>query len=99
MEVAQAVDKKVKLKDVTLEKVEENEDGSIDYDYMLEINYYDEESEEIIEKAGELTITNDDGWQIIRDWEKITKFEKEAMRKYLEEQSKGNGSKNDETDE
>jgi hypothetical protein len=78
--VAIASNKKVKLETISLEKVEENEDGTIDYNYTLEIDYYDDQSSEIVEKEGQLTIlVNDDELKITRDWEKITQFEEEVL--------------------
>ncbi|WP_054751962.1 hypothetical protein [Piscibacillus salipiscarius] len=49
-QIAQALGKKVKLQDISLEKVKENEDGSINYDYTMKIKYYDDESENIVKK-------------------------------------------------
>jgi ribosomal protein L20A (L18A) len=78
--VAIAANKKVKLETISLEKVEDNEDGSINYNYTLEIDYYDDQSSEIIEKEGQLTIlVNDDELKITRDWEKMTQFEEEVL--------------------
>jgi hypothetical protein len=71
--------KKVELQDVILEKVEENDDGSVDYNYTLEINYYDDHASDIVKKDGQMTIQHDGQYKITRDWEKPTEFEKEAF--------------------
>lgn len=75
-ELAKKTNKKIEVYVISLENKKENEDGTIDYDYTLKLKLSDEESSEIIEVDGQLSIANDDGPVITRDWENKRVFEK-----------------------
>ncbi|WP_316572052.1 hypothetical protein [Neobacillus sp. YIM B06451] len=61
--------KTIELEDVFLEKEKEMDDGSIDYKYTLKLKVSDEQSSEVIEKKGQLTVLNAGDLLITRDWE------------------------------
>ncbi|MFD1039836.1 hypothetical protein ACFQ3N_15730 [Virgibacillus byunsanensis] len=77
--IAKNIGKSVELEGVRLEKEQENDNGSIDYTYTLKLKYYDDHSSVVVAKKGELTIKNNDGLKITRDWEKPTEFEQYAI--------------------
>ncbi|MDX8367932.1 hypothetical protein [Cytobacillus sp. IB215665] len=64
--VAKKLNKSIELVDVILEKYEENENSSIDYNYTLTLKIG---ADEIIEIDGQLTISNDNGLKITRDFD------------------------------
>ncbi|MFJ8260640.1 hypothetical protein ACIQ4I_01585 [Rummeliibacillus sp. NPDC094406] len=66
-EISKTSNKSIQLENVKLKKSKENKDGSIDYNYTMKLKFYDDESSEVIEKNGQLTV---DGLKITRDWEK-----------------------------
>ncbi|KAB2338411.1 hypothetical protein F7731_02290 [Cytobacillus depressus] len=68
-DIAKKTNKSIELNDVILEKGKENEDGTIDYNYTLKLKFYDDHSNDVIEKKGQLTI---EGLKITRDWEERT---------------------------
>lgn len=72
--VAKEQDKSIELQEVLLEKEKENDDGTIDYYYTLKLKFYDGQSSEIVIKKGELTISNEDGLKITRDWDRKIKI-------------------------
>lgn len=72
--VAREQNKSIKLEDVLLEKEKENDDGTIDYYYTLKLKFDDGQSYEIVNKKGELTISNEDGLKITRDWDRKIKI-------------------------
>jgi hypothetical protein len=72
---ANKTNKSIELEDVILEKEEENKVGTIDYNYTLKLKISDEQSSETFEKKGQLTISNDGGLKITRDWEENVKIE------------------------
>ena len=65
-EISKNANKSMKLENVKLKKTKENKDGTIDYNYTLKLKFYDNQSSEVIEKNGQLTV---DGLKITRDWE------------------------------
>ncbi len=70
------------LQDVILEKTEENEDGSVDYDYTVSVKYYDDSFSELVETKGQMTIQHDgEDYKITRDWENPNQFVQEAILK------------------
>lgn len=73
---AKSLNKSIVIEDVIFEEVNENEDGTFDCDITLKIKLYDKKSSEIIEKKGQLTISNksNDGLKISRDWEERIKI-------------------------
>ncbi|WP_059173085.1 hypothetical protein [Bacillus sp. FJAT-27445] len=66
--------KTIELEDVILNKEKENEDGTVNYKYTLKLKVSDGKSSEVVEKNGQLTVSNDDGLKITRDWEDKTVF-------------------------
>ncbi|WP_286228449.1 hypothetical protein [Neobacillus mesonae] len=71
--------KTIELEDVILEKEKENEDGTIDYNYTLKLKVSDKQSSEVIEKKGQISVSNDDGLKITRNWEDNVKIENVAI--------------------
>jgi hypothetical protein len=70
------------LQDVILEKTEENEDGSVDYDYTVSVKYYDDSFSELVETKGQMTIQYDgEDYKITRDWEQPNQFIREVFLK------------------
>lgn len=67
--IAQQTNKSIALSNFKLEKEKEKEDGMIDYNYTAKIQIYDNQSSKEIAIKGQLTIANDDGLKITRDWE------------------------------
>jgi hypothetical protein len=67
--------KNIELVDVILEKKKENEGGTINYQYTLKLKVSNGQSSEVFEKKGQLSISNDNGLKITRDWEQNTKIE------------------------
>ena len=65
-EISKNANKSMKLENVKLKKTKENKDGTIDYNYTLKLKFYDNQSSEVIEKNGQLTV---DGLKITREWE------------------------------
>lgn len=61
--------KTIELEDIILEKEKENEDGTIDYKYTLKLKVSDEQSNEVYEKKGQLSVSNNGHLKITRDWE------------------------------
>jgi len=72
-EIAKVSNRSIKLENVNLKKTKDNKDGTIDYDYTLKLKFYDDESSEVIEKKGQLTV---EGHKITRDWEDHTPIKK-----------------------
>ncbi|WP_010095632.1 hypothetical protein [Ornithinibacillus scapharcae] len=80
--VAKNTGYKSKVQDITLEKTEENEDGTVDYDYVLTVEYYHDNFSEAVETKGQLTIQyNGENYKITRDWEQPNQFVQEAILK------------------
>ena len=75
-DLSKKTNKSLKFEEIVLEKEKENEDGTIDYKYTLKLKLYDEQSSEILEVDGQLTVSNEDGLVITRDWENKAVFEK-----------------------
>lgn len=73
-DLAKKTNKKIEVEDIKLENKKEDEDGTVNYDYTLKLKLYDEESSEIIDVDGQLSISNDDGLVITRDWENKSVF-------------------------
>jgi len=79
-DIAKKINKSVGLDEILLEKERENDDGTIDYTYKLKLKFYDASTSETVEKKGQLTISNKDGFIITRDWEdKTTKIGDETF--------------------
>ncbi|WP_102691905.1 hypothetical protein [Rummeliibacillus pycnus] len=72
-EIAKVSNRSIKLENVNLKKSKENKDGTIDYKYTLKLKFYDDQSSEVIEKKGQLTV---DGLTITRDWEENPSIKK-----------------------
>jgi hypothetical protein len=71
-----------KLKDVILERTEETDDGSINYNYTMKVEYYNDSFLELVETKGQLTIQyNGEQYQITRDWEQPNDFVQQAILK------------------
>ena len=75
-DLAKKTNKSLKFEEIKLEKVKENEDGTINYKYTLKLKLYDQQSSEILEVDGQLSVSNDNGLVITRDWENKRVFEK-----------------------
>ncbi|MFL0364738.1 hypothetical protein ACH0BF_17165 [Pseudobacillus sp. 179-B 2D1 NHS] len=71
-DIAKKTNKSIALTDIKLKKEKENDDGTVNYTYTLELKFYDDQTSEVIEKNGQLSISNDDGLKIARDWEDRT---------------------------
>jgi hypothetical protein len=67
--------KTIELEDVIFEKEKENEEGTINYKYTLKLKVSDGQSSEVFEKKGQLSVSNDNGLKITRDWEQNTEIE------------------------
>ncbi|MGE8203460.1 hypothetical protein ACQKP0_02770 [Heyndrickxia sp. NPDC080065] len=67
--IAKNMNKSIELQEINLEKANENGNGTINYKYNLKIKFYDEQSSEMFERKGELTLSTDNGLKITRDWE------------------------------
>jgi hypothetical protein len=81
-EVAKNTGNKSTLEDVALEKTEENDDGSFDYDYTITVKYYNDSYSELVETKGQLTIKLvGEQYLITRDWEQPNQFIEEAILK------------------
>ena len=61
--------KTIELEDVILEKEKEYKNGTVDYKYTLKLKVSDEQSSEVFEKYGQLSISNDGNLIITRDRE------------------------------
>ncbi|WP_010095120.1 hypothetical protein [Ornithinibacillus scapharcae] len=79
--VATNISASVEVQDVELTKTEDNEDGTTDYDFVLELKFYNEDFSEVVTKEGQLTIQEENGYKVTRDWEKPTQFEQDAISK------------------
>jgi hypothetical protein len=76
-DIAKKTNKSIELEDIMIEKGKENNDGKIDYNYTLKLKFYDNETTEVVEKKGQLSI---EGLKITRDWEeRTTKIGNEAF--------------------
>ncbi|MGG0409175.1 hypothetical protein [Peribacillus simplex] len=74
--VAKEINKSIEVQSVKLEEQSINEDGTVDYTYTTVFKIYDENSSEIYEKEGELTITIiDNELKITRDWSRGIKID------------------------
>jgi hypothetical protein len=71
---AKKTNNRIELVDVTLEKENENEDGIIDYKYTLKLKVSDEQSSEVFEKQGQLSVSTDGGLKITYDREDHVKI-------------------------
>ncbi|MCA1026036.1 hypothetical protein LCM23_08015 [Cytobacillus kochii] len=67
-EVASKTNNSIALDDVTLEKVE-SEEESEKYKYTLHLIFSDNGSEESIDRKGEITVKTNNEMKITRDWE------------------------------
>jgi hypothetical protein len=80
--VAENTGYKSRLKDIILEKIEETDDGSINYKYTMKVEYYHDSFSELVETKGQLTIQYDgEQYQITRDWEQPNDFVQQAILK------------------
>lgn len=78
--IAKKTNKSIELEDVILERKKENDNGTIDYNFILKLKFEDDKSSEVVEKKGQLTISNEDGLKITCDWEeKTTKIDNEVF--------------------
>lgn len=66
-EISKKTKKSIELEDVELKKVNENNDGTINYHYTLKIKFYDEKASNVVEKKGNLTISKNDELKIIQE--------------------------------
>ncbi|MEE3954427.1 hypothetical protein [Peribacillus frigoritolerans] len=74
--VSKQINKSIEVQDVKLEEQSKNGDGKIDYIYTITFKVYDENSSEIYEKEGELTIsTTNNELKIDRDWSRGVKID------------------------
>jgi hypothetical protein len=74
--VAKELKKSIEVLDVNLEEQSINENGTRDYTYKTVLKVYDENSSEIYEKEGELTIANiNNELKIIREWSRGVKID------------------------
>ncbi|MCU6602193.1 hypothetical protein OCO53_17130 [Peribacillus frigoritolerans] len=74
--VSKQINKSIEVQDVKLEEQSKNDDGTIDYLYTTTFKVYDENSSEIYEKEGELTIsTTNNELKIDRDWSRGVKID------------------------
>ncbi|GLY08906.1 hypothetical protein [Bacillus badius] len=79
-DMAKKMNRSIKLQSVKLKKEAENEDGTVRYNYTMKLKIYDDETSDIVEKQGQLTLANEDGLKIMRDWEdQITKISDETF--------------------
>ncbi|MFE8694748.1 hypothetical protein ACFYKT_00085 [Cytobacillus sp. FJAT-53684] len=78
--IAQQTNKSIALLEVKLEKERENDKGTIDYKYTSKIKIYDNESSKEIEIKGQLTISNENGLKITRDWENQKLIQRELFK-------------------
>lgn len=67
-EVASKTNNSIALDDITLEKLETDEESE-KYKYTLHLVFSSDGSEEFIDRKGEITVTNNDEMKITRDWE------------------------------
>ena len=72
--IAEKTNKSMELKDIKLKKDKENDNGTVNYKYTLFLKLGDGDDSEIIEKKGELTVSNENGLKITRDWEEKIKM-------------------------
>lgn len=75
-DLAKKTNKSLTFEEITLEKQKENEDGTINYKYTMKLKLYDKQSSEILKVDGQLSVSNDNGLVITRDWENKRVFEK-----------------------
>jgi hypothetical protein len=76
---AKTLNKQVKLEDVILEKVTFNDDGGTwECEIILKIRLSDQQSSEIIEKKGQLSIFRNN-FKVTRDWEERIKVDGEIL--------------------
>lgn len=68
-DVARKTNKPISIIDIQVEKTDENEDGTFDYTYILDIKIGTGSDAEIIKNKGQLTLSTEDGLKISRDWE------------------------------
>lgn len=74
--VAKELKKSIEVLDVNLEEQSINDNGTRDYTYKTVLKVYDENSSEIYEKEGELTIANiNNELKIIREWSRGIKID------------------------
>ncbi len=79
--VATNISASIEVQDVELTKTEDNKDGTTDYDFVLELKFYNEDFSEVVTKAGQLTIQDENGYKVTRDWVEPTQFEQDALLK------------------
>lgn len=68
-DIAKQTNKSIAMVEVNLEKEKVKDNGMIDYNYTTKIKIYDNQSSKEMEIKGQLTISNEDGLKITRDWE------------------------------
>lgn len=74
--VSKQIKKSIEVQDVKLEEQSKNDDGTIDYLYIMKFKVYDENSFKIYEKEGELTLsTIKNELKIDRDWSRGVKID------------------------
>lgn len=74
--VSKQIKKSIEVQDVKLEEQSKNDDGTIDYLYIMKFKVYDENSSKIYEKEGELTLsTIKNELKIDRDWSRGMKID------------------------
>lgn len=74
--VSKQIKKSIEVQDVKLEEQSKNDDGTIDYLYIMKFKVYDENSSKIYEKEGELTLsTIKNELKIDRDWSRGVKID------------------------
>ncbi|WP_102275384.1 hypothetical protein [Cytobacillus massiliigabonensis] len=78
--IAQQTNQSISLVEVSLVKEKEKDNGMIDYNYTTRIKIYDNQSSKEIEIKGQLTISNEDGLKITRDWENIKRIGDELFK-------------------
>jgi hypothetical protein len=79
---AKALNKQIVLEDVVLEKATFNDDGGAwDCEITLKIKLFDQQSSEIIEKKGQLSImrNSNEALMVVRDWEERIKVDGELL--------------------
>ena len=73
---AKETKKSIEVQDLSLEEQSKNEDGTIDYTYLVKIKLYDEKQSKVYEKEGELTLSKKGNeLKITRDFSWGTKID------------------------
>jgi len=82
-DIAKRTGKSIELDDILLEKEKEkeNDNGTINYSFTLKLKFYDASTSETVEKNGQLTISNKDGFLITRDWENNENFVRDFLKR------------------